>query len=1422
MLYEIWPERLSELPAGLQSAVDAWTSSRPVAAYQLLSQLGRRKSPGFNPDLWNVEGSWLFAIDVANGCGLYEQAERIADRGVAAFPQSSWLQLLHAWNQAAKGLLFDCRERLDRLEPSLSHELQATLHAIHAYNYAVSGWRISAERAQERAAELGAGDVVASYILSRAAARRSEWDLAVKLGRQVVDLEPRWTRARGALIDSVLARNELDEARRLFESIPSGSLPFYALPLSESFLCQALGEVSRAIELLGNLHQSSPLNSRLQRFCCYQLATLLQFEGRDAEADALIRDQHLPKMKFERGTGTRKKYLNLPLVSQNFNHCVPTVAAMAAMAQGIPANPQQYAAGMETRHGTALWRMVDFMKQNGFAAYCLKPEFPVIEHVLEAGIPLIGSLNGLFSSHVDILCGFDERLRLVHYRDPMHWIGRSMAYDNLCKKYRNSEGLWAFVAADRVGTLGIEPNWLDGPGLAMVNLQRACALGSRLEAEAAFQQIPDPHPLAVQRDQIARGIVLTPTEFDRRLAQHATLTEPYETERLRAILMHLDDRNAQPISELFESKRAEFGDSFVDFVQAQCLVARHCWSEAESVLQRVRRKIPQVEAVWGISSDVQEQLGNRQQALHCIQNALDIAPDNLRYQRRLLDLQSLTLPYEERLQRVRKIFDSPNEPQYLSPTLAEVFEDGPDGLEFEAALRDCIKWFPRSPYYYHRLANWYMTQSRPDLAGALLRQARELMGEAEIPFWDFESPMPLATSAPETNPAPTHAGSPADSPPARVEAPGRNSAEPPDPLTAALQSTQQQTFAQAWENPQIQDCLAQEQSGQLAWLQAVRLRSVLLQLALRELRERGVSPEGLTAVRKALPESAVPGLPEIYAQALFDSLDGARIDGEAAALLLDWLVRTCPNYERRAGLAFERAWLLELQEKLTEAEGELDKLTVAHPAYAPAWFRKGMIADSRRDFEQARKYLNRALEVAPGLNGAMAELDRLLDFLQADEALSHKQRFARLFPYSAFRHYAVAGLIARRANSAQPGLDYLVQVQNLTGEIWGALLRARLLADHKQFDEALQVIAGREIPADLKTMADWIQVDALVDRNQFREALEILNPMLEREPQSESITDQIVRCLREISPEQARQFAEKKLIEGWPVVIFGYIATAGDQPPHLLAQKLILQAPTDRQPALADCFAEVFEIQERAASLLPYLEWITQHLPSLIHLQEKLAYRYYLLGKSAQAIQLAETLWKASPDEPRRLRLMGDCLQDQNPKKAIEYLQKELEQTGRADSMTRLARAHQLAENHADAKRLYRLALSKNPLDALAITNLHFRYQELDDPLFQMACRIVERGFGLHDQYFLVAIVQMALKKNATVPVQWLQLALDRQRVITTEGSFLDEPKRLRRAIAAWSLVRPADLADDTPQPHGWDRLLARWHWPGTRWIPKS
>ncbi len=1442
MKFELNPLDESLLIESLQPAGRLWQARDAIPALRELQRVSRKKSAEFQESPTS-ENDWLFAIDVMNSCGLFNHTKRLTQIALRQHPDSVWLQMLELWDVAADGLLFECQRRLDRFSPHWPADFAPLRFALQTYNYSFSGWRISATQAHREAEREDPGTSLFAYILSRAASLRSEWELATQWGERAVALAPRWTRARTTLLDSMIATGRLDRARQLIAERPADALPLIYFDLAVAYVHQAAGDIGLAIDQLRSLLSTWPIRSRYQRFAASQLVLWLMMEGHDDEAKGIAEQFRLRRLNLQRdATRSRKALINLPLVSQAHNHCVPTVAAMVAQAQGVAASPAEYASGMQTADGTPFWRMIHYMKSQGFQAYCVRAEVEPVQHLLDRGVPLIGSLVGLFSSHVDVICGYHEGLKLFHIRDPMHWINRSILFDDLASKYEHSEGLWAFVPASKADRIELAEPWIDRVGEAMVRLAAACAAGDLASAEEAYRQIPDDHPLAFQRDLTSVGIVITQRQLEQHLDKFAEWHDHPRLQHLQSMLIRINGQHAASIYQTVEERRAFFGERFAEYIQTQCLMAQLKWTDADQRIQQVAENLPQLESMWRIYSEIKEQMGDSAQAIAAIHHAIDIAPEDYYLQVRLAELQSGALPLNERLEKVEGLLRQHPHRRRLHFTLADILGQLGDGLKYEEAMKTCISYFPRDPLAYQQLAGWYEYQGRVDLARPVLERGRSLIGEAELPKWNFElESQPAADPVPQ-NPAPNSSDAEAatsraaseadaavnDTAPAAASARASGAAldqasgmaqgaATTDQIEEALTILATKSFAEAWGTPAVQRSLALDQQCDLSWSASVRFRAALVGSALEDMEREHIAIATRTAqLRQALPGRHMPGIPEIYAQQLFNLIDRYPISSTSAEILLDWLAEHCPDHAKRPELEFMRAWLLEKRGYLNEAETVHRQITERHPAYASSWYRLAQIAQSRNDLKSAFDLLLETIELAPANEGALCFLAKLAQYARSDEEFRFRHLLTTLYPYNTFRRYEAA-LARTRCESLDAALDYLAEHRQQIGPDY-PLLRGRVLADHSEFDRALAEIADVPESTFSRQMLDWIRVDAMIGKRQFEPAAQLLDQMLQRNPGDELIADQLARALQEISPTKAKAFCQQKLQAGCAIPWLAYLLLSGSPAPVDAAMDIVRQVDEEHQVAVATAIADAFDSKDLHPHLIPFLEHIDQKMPHMVALRERLAYRLQLVGSKNQAAKIAEDLLAADPDNPRWLKLAGYCIQDSNPAKSIEYLEKEFSITGDAESLCRLARGYQLHGDHEKAQATYFRALEINPLDSLAITNLVFRYRVYRPELLEMSNRIIEIGQGARDQYFLVVVIELAKHFKRQVPFAWHQAALERLENLKIDGGFRDEADRLRRALRAWTAVYPILRRFRTNFISRW---LTRWFWPQWDWIPR-
>ena len=1433
MIYELGQETSQPPCSLLAPAWEAWQQRKPANAYRVI-RLQRDALAAERAAGKLAAQDWLFAVDVFNACAMYDGAKVLTQNGAADHPEDQHLLLTHLWDLGVQGKLFECREKIEKSLKDAPDSFLPKLKALKAYNFSVSGWRKSGERAHTEAMQVGQDDPLAMYILSRAASYRSAWPESIETGSRAVELAPRWSRARATLSDALLAQGRVEEAIQLLNELPGDAIPFFSLGLSKCFALEALKRSEQAIQTVKKLLQGWGLSSRYQRFAARQLAFLQFSDGRDEEAEETIREYRIRSFPLHRKESGRKKLLSLPLVSQAHNHCVPTVAAMVAEAQGQAADPLSFARGMKTAHGTPLFRMIDFMREQGFSAYCVKPTLEAVQYFIDRNVPLIGVLNDLFSSHVDVICGYDTGLDLFHVRDPMHWYGRSVGLEHLAAKYRDSEGLWALVRDAEESPPG---DLLEPVGEAFVNLARAVSEGERVVAEQSFAGIPDEHPLAFARDSYGRLVVLTETEYEERLANFVDWDalqgeSPVHLEQLRAILAQISTENVERVLEVVDRSEDRLGPRFAEYIRCQCYVAKQEWREAQSRLTELSAKIPQVESMWRLFSIVEEQIGNAEKAEEYLENALDISPDDLVLNRQRLDLNIDNISFEERLQLMQRLVDQNPGNNDARWAMTQTMLDSGDGMAVEASLKESIRYLPRYQVCYDQLADWYLVQGRRDLASVILNQGRELVGDELLPKRPFElSEDEKQDASKEEDKASgdgtAKAGSseaagtkPKDTSKPAADLPFQDSFG--DDFDALIEATEESSSTKTWHSEEAQKLLKADEAGELRWWQSARFRGYLAFKVLGEPIESQARKEILLKeFKKVLPQRKLPGVPELYVQALMVGVRGFDLNQGFSKIFLDWVNKFCKNIDRYPALQFERAFLLEQAGLFNDAEAELENIIQQHPAYSPSLYRKGQIASSRGDYETAIECHHRCVAVAPAVEGAWNQLASLYQYLEKPQETEPRKALVHLRPYSRAYAFDVASCLARLKNP-EAGQKYLESRKKFLFPEDLPLLKARLHFDHENASAARAIIRDiTTVQPHNQDLLDWLRVDCHVEKQDFNSAIEVLEEFCKRNEGDPDAIDQLVRLYREVNPAKAKSFALEQLGAGVAHMILAYVVCQQSTGAARDAIKIVEANKPEHRDAVALAFSDALNRPDYGSEYLTYLKWCVENRKHEPLFKESLASQYYLMGQPEKATSVAEGLLSEEPDDPRWLKLAGNCIQDIKPAKSLEYLEKEFGITGSSDTLVRIGRAHQLQGNAKKAIEQYSRALELNPYETLAITNLVYKYEQATERLYDQACQSIRGGHGHHDQYFLVCAIQLAKHFNRVLPPEWYGQAITRYQAVMQGDGFRDEQPKLKAALIAWAKVH-GDQELLSQLASFWEPWLVAWRWPGTKWIPAS
>ena len=613
----------------------------------------------------------------------------------------------------------------------------------------------------------------------------------------------------------------------------------------------------------------------------------------------------------------------------------------------------------------------------------------------------------------------------------------------------------------------------------------------------------------------------------------------------------------------------------------------------------------------------------------------------------------------------------------------------------------------------------------------------------------------------------------------------------------------------------LTQALKLQQSGQLHWYESARLLACRLLISDR-------SGEELTDAQTILPGQP-PGSAHWFAEAVCDVLTDFEPSIRTALAVDHWLVRIVPNLPDYPELWFRRVLLLEHARQVENALNELRRLLDRYPTMSSALYRMGVVKYRQQDYPAARGYFQKALKVNPGLLGAMEMLRDVHDTLgESKESVCHTRKLRRKLPYSVdyLRDEVLAAAAQQSLKSAESLLD---TSKNDFPERRMAILRARSYVAADRVDDVAKLLPQMELSSDDDDDAfeECLQVrlQVALASNDSIEVQSICNEGLARWPDSTRLKELLAEQLASTDPEASRTLLRDILCNGEPraETAWQYLSTA--DAPDEAARKVVVTAPENRQQELAELFSDVTGQSELLRWNEAFLKWAMDRYPESDYLRWRLVSHYNVNGQVARSVELAEELYERNPDNPEAARMLGRCLIDQNPNKALPYLEKVCEQDRSVDYLFDLARCHQIAGNSDRSQELHWEILEQNPYLSASWTNLYV-FDASRKRLWPYLPPMLERSCGLDDEYFLVAAVKVAIELGETLPTSWFPLAVQRWAILQTHPGFRDERPRLRRAILAWRSRRPQDVTDDMTVPGGLtESLVARFWSPRHQWI---
>lgn len=1352
------------------------------------------------PSAMPTANDHVLNIEIARACGAVKRYLSLVRLAHRAFPHDPIIQLYNSRMLQTRGRHYSGVKYLLGIENTLGTTHRAWWGTQLANLFADAGFSKSADRWMRQVEDEPQFDSpLALYSRTCALDGMQHWDPAIELAERCVASAPLWIRARVHLVNCLLARGRLNEAQDQFRVVRELGHEESYIDFLHAMLHCALGEFERSAHVLQTCLETWP-DAEFVPWARHMLYVLHIENGRYDEARCIAdsytgsnrkkaaREFGLPSID-EIKSSERHKFLPIPLVVQNRSQCVPTTVAMATYPQGHRLNPEQLYQAMHGRDGTPLWRMRNWVNENGLTFVPVQLEKKVILGLLDRGLPLIGILEGAFSSHVDVICGYHDALEVFYVRDPAHWGPMIFRYETCLDRYALHNGLIAVIDKKDQSAIDFANQWHAGELAGLLDLQQACFEGDRVGAEAAAARIGDNSILAFQRDLSGVNVVCSNRQFTERMTRWAKDPEANGVARFRA-MMCLDSEASDPIiDELLQSENKRIGTHGRLFVQMLRNYQKGNWQAAYEQLDRLLIRGSGIMDYWSMKCDVLSELGRHDESQEALEMAMELSPGSLRLREKALSKQFNHLTYHEYETEIEAmIAENPDERQLLWGRVI-VRRDGPDGLAFEAAVDEYLQWFPRDVSGYFELINWYLMQGRQDLADTVRQKAQRLLPD------EFSASSSDATVHHEPPPI-TESNSPLP--------------EQHGQLLDILWNPSDTRRQAAW-----QKLNAAMTAGQLKWTDHGQLISFQIGWGWDDKPAKGIEVTNLLPI-------PTPGPTYWYVNGVLETLSRFELATETAHAVLEWIDQAAPEFQKYANLWFNRILIIEQTGQMEDALVELRALLDMYPAFSSALYRMGVVKHQQGDYRGAASFFQRALQVNPGLYGAIDNLCTIHSIMENQEGtLEFLGRIRKKMPYyyEGIRDEVFFVAETQGHDAARKHLD---KIGKTCSPLQFNILEARLAAKTEN-------VARTEELVDHVLSSEAYQRDNEYDETVFEELLHVrLSLAMQKEDTAEIdklCSEGIQRWpdstrIRTIQAEYGtadkQSVLREMLVDGIADSETAYRFLKETQREPLAAVvALVGDAAADNQQRIAELISEVTGFPDLIHLNLEFLNWSVGKFPESTLLKYRLAEHCSLSGDVKKATDIARELHGRDPHNLELLRFYGRVLMDSQPEEALQFLRRACKQNRTIEYLFDLARCYQLLGDATQSCSTHLEILQQNPYVGASVTNLYFQSEE-HDLLWPLAKEIVRRGGGVSDEYFLVAAVKLAISQRDQMPEEWHETARERTQVLQTHPGFLDEKILLAKALKAWGKIRP-----EKGKVGRLRRMLLALEWPGAKWIPQ-
>ncbi|MDH5932778.1 C39 family peptidase [Vibrio splendidus] len=1066
--------------------------------------------------------------------------------------------------------------------------------------------------------------------------------------------------------------------------------------------------------------------------------------------------------------------LSMPLTCQGKDTCVPTAIGMICHYLGLNVDPDELYREMGCVEGTELWRAHDVMELKGLLVSYVELDVSIIKKLIDEGVPILALTNGLFSSHVEVINGYDDAEQCIYIRDPENWSPTLVRYKDIPRRYASAGNYGMCFTREKIKT-----TFKFSEAGANINaLARYCETGALDNITPLLEKLQDHSEFELDVIQHCYGVSVDPIVYEEKLSNIIHNPKAPKHQKIRALLQ---TSNTDVLQAWLEDQQNNITNN--RFILKYISVIRDYlngnWDTCTSTLTDLIHLYPYQSGLWLFLAETSLEIGDIDNALKSVQRALELSPDSIWTINKVFYLFPHLLTYEQLLEKLvtyeLKRPDSIASIEFAS----KLYQEGSCGEKFELKALECIERRPKLPNNYTRLASWYLDQDREDLASHILNRGREQLGHEQLPIWEFEKSPEDADYADENG-----------------STKGKEKKVDESSLKLRLSRVQQD------------DSLGTHEKID----------------ALREIFFDGLyasEVESNIELSKLLPEK----LPGVFPHNLSYYLSGfnfAYVENSAKKNILTWSTAIMGNQTCSLELDFDIAYLTEMLGDYSSAEKKYRAIAEKYTGHSGTQYRLGVLEQNRGNLYESISQHEKALMHSPSLLGSVDSLINLNSELsRANEVIKWCRYRANFQPYCT-RHLESLLEMLVYNDSLKEALAELESRKRFCTNDYYIYHKSRCYTEAGLFSQALEI--AKEV--DHKSVRHLLvtKLIALTALEHFEEALNVCIDWLAQVPSDYYFVANKLELLVSLGrTDEVVTLSRQQLTSGDTehCYIQHYFQLKKTSVKEL--QLLLEDVSTDRVSESVEAIVGQAENYLNMNDWKELLVFVNRHYPDAFNIRIALAYRHMMAMEHKQAIKIVEDIYQRSNQDAQWLYSLGKVCEDTQREKSLKLYQEYFDRTGDIDALIDIARCYHLNGDVIKARPYYQKAISLNPFADLAVNNLVQMGGDIA-PYAVDFYRIIEAGCGGSTQYFCVNAVKCAIKAKTTVSPNWIAVAEKRLEMIEIEEPFKDEPQRLSLALYQWYRAKnDKEKARKFKKQAGlWGLLLSLTGWPMSKWIPDN